>query len=125
MFGEMTVEPILAVGFDWSVEKSVEALVEMADNPTIERWVTFPHSVLLFLVAPEDPSSGAIYLLDRKRHTWCQLDFNDDKFGGYTVEDFERLLEECSLLNLVERPGLLRGNHRWVLKPGHSPEVPI
>jgi len=38
--------------------------------------------VLLFLLAPGDPESGAVYILDRKTGTWYSVDFDDKLYGG-------------------------------------------
>jgi hypothetical protein len=45
--------------------------------------------VLLFLCAPGDPESGAVYVLDHKPGTWYLVDFEDEQFGGYSVVQFE------------------------------------
>jgi len=41
------------------------------------------------------------------------VDFDDDKFGGYTVSDFDRLVRECRFLDIVEHPQLLFSQDRW------------
>jgi len=64
-------------------------------------------------------------LLDRKRGTWLWIDFKDDRYGGYSRADLDRLLEKCHFLRLVERPGLLRSNLRWVVQPGSAPEAAV
>jgi len=48
-----------------------------------------PASVLLFLLVPDDPDSGAVYVLDRKKGTWYAVDFEDEQFGGYSVTQLE------------------------------------
>jgi len=125
MFGRMIVEPILQIQPGSGLQTSVAALIEVADNPEIVRWIEFPNSVLLFLLAPGDPGSGAVYVLDRKRGTWYSVDFEDEQFGGYSVEEFEMLLKECSFLDLVERPGLWRTGLHWVVSPGMKPEAAV
>jgi hypothetical protein len=81
--------------------------------------------VLLFLLVPGDPESGALYVLDRRKGTWYAVDFEDEQYGGYSVAQLEMLLRECSFLDLVERPGLLRTSLPWVLEPGKAPEARV
>ena len=94
-------------------------------NPEILRWIEFPNSLLLFLLVPGDPESGAIYVLDRKQGTWYSVDFDDEQFSGYSVSQLETLLKECRFLDLVERAGLWRTGLTWVLSPGKLPEAPV
>ena len=65
----------------------------------------FLQSVLLFLLAPGDPESGAVYVLDRKTGTWYSVDFDDKQYGGYSVSHLEEPLKDFRFLDLVERPG--------------------
>jgi hypothetical protein len=123
MFGRMMVEPVVRVNPDPNLETAVAAMLEAAEMAEIVRWIEFPASVLLFLLVPGDPESGALYVLDRKKGTWYAVDFEDEQFGGYSVAQLETLLNECSFLGLVERPGLLRTGLRWVVLPGQLPEA--
>ena len=50
------------------------------------------------------------------------MDFEDEQFGGYSVDQLEMLLNECNFLDLIERPGLWRSGLRWVVLPGMRPE---
>jgi hypothetical protein len=123
MFGRMMVTPVVQVNPDPNLEIAVAALLEAADTPEIVRWMEFPASVLLFLLVPGDSESGALYVLDRSKGTWYFVDFEDEQYGGYSVAQFEMLLNECNLLGLVERPALLRTGLRWVVLPGQLPEA--
>jgi len=125
MFGRMIVEPILQIQPGSDLETSVAALIKVAENPEILRWIEFPNSVLLFLLVPGDPESGAIYVLDRKKGTWYAIDIEDQHFGGYGVAEFEALLKDCSFLDLVERPGLWRTGVPWMLSPGNVPQAAV
>jgi hypothetical protein len=125
MFGRMIVEPILQIQPGSGLQASVAALIEVADNPEIVRWMEFPTSLLLLLMVAGDQESGAVYVLDRKRGTWYAVDFEDGQFGGYSVSEFEALLKECSFLDLVERSGLWRSGLAWVLSPGKAPEAAV
>ena len=125
MFGRMIVEPILPIQPRSGLQTSVAALIKVAENPEIIRWIEFPNSLLLFLLVPGDPGSGAVYVLDRKKGTWYSVDFEDQHFGGYGVAEFEALLKDCSFLDLVERPGLWRTGLPWALSPGKAPEATV
>jgi len=125
MFGRMIVEPILPIQPRSGLQTSVAALIKVAENPEIILWIEFPNSLLLFLLVPGDPESGAVNVLDRKKGTWYSVDFEDQQFSGYSVEEFEMLLKECRFLDLVERPGLWRTGLTWMLSPGKAPEAAV
>ena len=125
MFGQMMVEPIVQVDPGVDLQTAVAALLKAAENVEIVRWIELPASVLLFLLVPGDPESGAVYVLDRKKATWYAVDFEDEQFGGYSVSQFEMLLKDCGLLDLIERPGLWRTGLQWVLMPGMRPETAV
>ena len=123
MFGQMTVSPVLRVNANGQLETAVTALLEAAEQPEVVRWIEFANSVVLFLIVSGNSQSGAIYWLDRKERTWYSIDFEDQEYAGYNVNQFEALLQECSFLDLVERPGLLRSGMPWRLDLGKKPEA--
>src|SRR6266567_4553187 len=112
MFGRMTISPVLQLNPNGHLESAVGTLLQAAEQPEIFRWIEFPNSLLLFAIVSGNPQSGAIYILDRKGGIWYAIDFDDQEYAGYNVEQFEALLKECSFLSLVERPGLLRSGLR-------------
>jgi hypothetical protein len=118
-FTRVQVDP----GFD--LPGAVAALIKVAENVEIVRWIELPSSVLLFLLVPGDPDSGAVYVLDRKKGTWYAVDFEDEQFGGYNVTQLEMLLEDCKFLDLIERPALWRAGLQWVVMPGMRPEAAV
>ena len=123
MFGQMNVEPLLRLHNDQGIpapdlESAVVRLLEATEQPKVVRWIQFPSAVLIFLVVPGDPESGAFYVYDRRSGTWFWLDFEDNKFGGYNEADFERLVRESHFLRLVERPWLLECDGKWFVQPG-------
>ena len=125
MFGRMMVEPVEQVGPGVDLQTAVATLIKVAENVEVVRWIQFPASVLLFLLVPGDPDSGAVYVLDRKKGTWYSVDFEDEQFGGYSVGQLEILLKECNFLDLVERPELWRKGLQWVVMPGMRPETAV
>ena len=127
MFGKMNVIPVIdlrnALGDGGRcTDEAVARLLDVAEHPTIEKWIQFPKALFLFLVIAGDPESGAFYVYDRRAMLWFWVDFDDEKFGGYTVNDFDRLVRECRFLDLVERPRILAGKNRWIVEPGHRPQ---
>ena len=83
MFGPMMIEPVVQLDRSVDLQTAVAALIKVAENVQIVRWIEFPASVLLFLLVPGDPDSGAVYVLDRKNGTWYAVDFEDEQFGGW------------------------------------------
>ena len=123
MFGQMMVEPVVQLDSGVDLQSAIATLIKVAENVEIVRWIEFPTSVLLFLLVPGDPDSGAVYVLDRKKGTWYAVDFEDEQFGGYSVSQLEELLKDCKFLDLIERPGLWRTGLPWLVQPGKVPEA--
>lgn len=121
MFGRMTAEVVLTVGPRCDLVAAVRSLVEIAEQVKVTKWIEFPDSLLVFVMVPGDTTSGTVYVLDRKPGVWYWVDFEDSQYGGYSLADLERLLGECSLLSLAERPGLLRTGLNWFLEAGKGP----
>jgi len=127
MFGKMNVIQIVDLRdapdeVGGSLEGAVARLLAVTEHPAIQKWVQFPTALLVFLVVPGDTESGAFYVYDRRSRIWFWVDFEDEKFGGYSVSDFEQLVRECRFLDIVERPQLLRRQGPWVIQPGTRPQ---
>ena len=125
MFGQMMVEPVVQLDPGVDLQTAIATLIKVAENVEIVRWIELPASILLFLLVPGDPDSGAIYVLDRKKGTWYAVDFKDEQFGGYSVSQLEVLFRDCNFLDLIERPGLWRTGLQWVVLPGMVPEAAV
>ena len=125
MFGRMMIEPVVQLGPGVDLQTAIATLIKVAENVEIVRWIELPTSVLLFLLVPGDPDSGAVYVLDRKKGTWYAVDFEDEQFGGYSVSQLEMLLTDCNFLDLIERPGLWHTGLPWVVLPGSAPEAAV
>lgn len=123
MFGKMNVIQVLDLrnGADQvanGLDGAVARLLDVTDHPRIEKFVQLPKALFVFLIVPGDPESGAFYVYDRCSRVWYWVDFDDEKFGGYSVGDFERLVRECRFLDIVERPNLLVDKDGWIVEPG-------
>lgn len=126
MFGTMNVAEVLDLRnapaeVANSSEGAVARLLDVAGHAKIEKWVQFPRALFVFLVVPGDSESGAFYVYDRRTRVWHWVDFEDEKFGGYSVGDFDCLLRECHFLDLVEQPALLAESDPWVVLRGSRP----
>ncbi len=102
------------------LEVAVAELLATTDYPQVARWIQFPTATMLFLLVPNDPESGAIYVYDRRDGVWYWVDFEDQKYSGYNLTDLDVLLEQCCFLRLVENPRLLR-DREWFVAPGCPP----
>jgi hypothetical protein len=127
MFGKMNVVPIVDLRHapddtGGSLDGAVAKLLDVTEHPVIAKWIQFPKALFLFLLVPGDPESGAFYVYDRRSRTWFWVDFEDEKFGGYNLSDFDRLVRECRFLDLVERPHHLADPNPWVLQAGSRPQ---
>jgi hypothetical protein len=122
MFGRVTVTPLVRLDAGKDLEVAVAELLATTEYPQIARWIQFPTAVALFLLVPNDPESGAIYVYDRRDGVWYWVDFEDQKYSGYNLADLDVLLEQCRFLRLVENPRLLR-DREWFVTPGRSPQA--
>ncbi|MHB8412684.1 MAG: hypothetical protein ACYDDI_12180 [Candidatus Acidiferrales bacterium] len=126
MFGKMNVIPLIDLRnapdeVGRCSDGAVARLLDVTEHPAIAKWIQFPRALFVFLVVPGDPESGAFYVYDRRSRIWLWLDFDDEKFGGYTVGDFDRLVRECRFLDIVEHPHLLLSPNQRVGPLGLRP----
>ena len=127
-FAQMNVTPLLTMqelGLDRraTVEEAGNGLA-LVSEAQIVRWVQFPAGVLFFTLVPGDPESGGLYVLDRKTGVFYWLNFDDQKWGGYSLEDYSALVRQHKLTALAQRPSLLErqvsGFAAGVARPGRS-----
>src|SRR5215469_16811047 len=102
MFGHMKAQPIIRVRPTTVIGEAVDALIAATEQAEVVRWIQFPAAFLLFVVVPGDSRSGAFYVFDRRTNTWLWLDFDDDQYSGYSISDFDLLVNEYDFLSLVE-----------------------
>jgi hypothetical protein len=119
VFGRVTATPLVRLDASKELEMAVAELLATTDYPQIARWIQFPTATMLFLLVPNDPESGAIYVYDRRDGVWYWVDFQDQKYSGYNLTDLDVLLEQCQFLQLVENPHLLR-DKQWFVTPGQA-----
>ena len=108
----LNANPILTLG-DLGLDRNVgldqasRGLAERSEAQIL-RWVQFPAGALFFTLVPGDPESGAVYVFDRKDGVFYYVDFNDQKWGGYSLAEFEALERTYRLTLLAQRPWLLK-----------------
>ena len=107
----MNVTPLLTLeelGLDRrvTVEEASRGLAQAAEAEIV-RWVQFPAGVLFFTLVSGDPESGALYVFDRKAGVFYWINFEDRKWGGYSIEDYRVLVRQHKLTALAQRPALL------------------
>lgn len=109
---KLSVDPILTLedlGLDRKVglDEASRGLAEVSEAQIV-RWVQFPAGALFFTLVPGDPESGGLYVFDRRNGVFYWLNFEDEKWGGYSLADYEELNRTYGLSMLAQRPGLLR-----------------
>lgn len=122
MFGKVTLFTVVETRKDELLDSAVAKLLAITDGAEVARWVELPRALLLLVVVPGDPESGAFYVLDRKSGTWYWVDFEDDKYGGYSEADFESLMKTGRFTRLIEQPQLLT-QCRWNVTTDQGPEL--
>lgn len=88
------------------LDQASRGLAERSDAQ-IARWVQFPAGALFFTLVPGDPESGAIFIFNRREGVFYSIDFDDDKWGGYSLDDYKILERTYRLSDLAQRPRLL------------------
>ncbi len=88
------------------VERVIKAFLGIGEA-VAARWIQMPNAILLLQMAPENPSSGAIYVYDRLRQDFYLLSFEGPE-DNLTLEEFSQLLPEYNLIRYAEQPGLLQ-----------------
>lgn len=109
---KLSVNPILTLedlGLDRraSLDEASRGLAQVSEAEIV-RWVQFPAGALFFTLVPRDPESGGVYVFDRRNGVFYWLNFEDQKWGGYSIGEFEELNRAYRLTVLAQRPGLLR-----------------
>ncbi len=89
------------------LDQASRGLAERSEAQIV-RWVQFAAGALFFTLVPGDSESGGVYILDRKEGVFYWLDFNDQKWGGYSLADYEALERTYRLSLLAQRPWLLK-----------------
>ena|SRR5579884_2965677 len=73
------------------------------------RWIQHRAAILLCVAVPGDPQSGACYLYVRREGVFHCLDLPGADNGQLTSEEFDQLVRQFRLIDLVRRPRQLYG----------------
>jgi hypothetical protein len=90
-----------------ATDKAIFAFLERSEA-VASQWVQFPSGVLLFVTVPNDLESGAMYLFHRRQGVFYLLDFEGEADGQLMAQDYERLVRQHQLFELIQRPWRLR-----------------
>ncbi len=89
-----------------NLDRLVKVFMQISEG-IAARWIQMPKGMLLLVMVPDNPASGAIYIYDRVGQQFSLVSFEgaDDTL---TVQEFESLLNEYHLLDYTANPTLFR-----------------
>jgi len=123
MFGKLKVNQVLSLTTMETPDQAAAKLLEFAEYPEILRWYQFPTALVILAAHADCVDCGAVYVYDRKKCVWLWVDFNDQNYGGYSLSEFDVLIDQCHFFKLAESPWLLTSPVQWQVTAGQSPEV--
>lgn len=88
------------------------------------RWIEMPKGILILQMVADRPDTGAIYLYDRTEQVFHMIGF-DGADDNLTIEEFNQLLEEYSLLKFAEHPGLIKSHSAQIVACPPAPQPPM
>ena len=97
----------IGVSKEANLDRLVKVFVQMSEG-TATRWIQMPTGILVLLMVPDNPASGAIYIYDRVGQQFYLVSFDQGSDDTLTIPEFEDLLAEYRLLDCVSSPGLFR-----------------
>ncbi len=88
-----------------SITQLIKAYLEWSEG-FAAYWIQMQNGALLLQMVPDEPESGAIYLLDLANRTFYLVSFEgpDDNL---TRRQFEQIVEEYGLIRYASNPGLI------------------
>jgi len=123
MFGQVQVTTMLQLSKLQTLDQAAAKLLEFAEYPQILRWFQFPTALVVFVAHSDSPDSGAVYLYDRKSCVWLWVDFKDQNWGGYSLSEFDLLINQCHFFRLAASPCMLKAGIQWLVTPGERPKI--
>jgi hypothetical protein len=96
----------IGVSKEPNLDRLVKVFMQISEG-IAARWIQMPKGMLLLVMVPDNPASGAIYIYDRVQQHFSLLSFEgaDDTL---TVQEFDGLLGEYHLLDYAANPALFR-----------------
>jgi hypothetical protein len=94
----------IGVSKEPNLDRLVKVFLQVSEG-IAARWIQMPKGMLLLVMVPDNPASGAVYVYDRVAQQFSLLSFEgaDDTL---TVQEFDRLLSEYRLLDYAANPAL-------------------
>ena len=90
-------------------DRLVKVFVQIREG-TAMRWIQMPKGILVLLMVPDNPASGAIYIYDRVGQQFYLVSFDQGSDDTLTIPEFEDLLGEYHLLDCVSNPSQFRAS---------------
>jgi hypothetical protein len=91
------------------LDRLIKAFVQMSEGYAT-RWIQMPKGILVLLMVPDNPASGAIYIYDRVGQQFYLISFDQGSDDTLTIPEFEELLGEYRLLDCVSNESLFRAS---------------
>jgi hypothetical protein len=100
----------IGVSKEPNLDRLVKVFLQVSEG-TAARWIQMPKGMLLLVMVPDNPASGAIYIYDQVGQEFSLVSFEgaDDTL---TTQDFDGLLGEYNLLDYAANPALIRASIR-------------
>ena len=100
----------IGVSKEPNLDRLVKVFMQISEG-IVARWIQMPKGMLLLVMVPDNPASGAIYVYDRVEQQFSLVSFEgaDDTL---TTQDFDGLLGEYDLLDYAANPALIRASIR-------------
>jgi hypothetical protein len=98
----------IGVSKEPNLDRLVKVFMQISEG-IAARWIQMPKGMLLLVMVPDNPASGAIYIYDRVGQQFSLVSFEgaDDTL---TVQEFESLLSEYRLIDYAANPTPSRGS---------------
>jgi len=99
----------IGVSKEANLDRLIKVFVQLSEG-TATRWIQMPKGIVVLLMVPDTPASGAIYIYDRVGQQFYLVSFDQGSDDTLTVPEFEDLLGEYRLLDSVSDPSLFRAS---------------
>src|ERR1700687_2847818 len=95
----------IGVSKEPNLDRLVKVFMQISEG-IAARWIQMPKGMLVLVMVPDNPASGAIYIYDRVGQQFLLVSFEgaDDTL---TVQEFDSRLGEYRLLDYAANPALL------------------
>jgi hypothetical protein len=100
----------IGVSKEPNLDRLVKVFLQVSEG-TAARWIQMPKGMLLLVMVPDNPASGAIYIYDRVGQEFSLVSFEGAE-DTLTTQDFDSLLGEYNLLDYAANPALIRASIR-------------